>query len=145
MAEPKRAATGESSPIKASKPRAAKKPAARKVPRAEAAKAVAEVKDPDNPRVGSFRGVPLTLPAVLPASFAFDCMEIGESDASTMTDIRSIIVGLVGRDQWKLVRDKIAADGDPIDAVDPILEELIDSVTSPYGIDLGESSASATP
>lgn len=143
MAQPKRAAAKVPPP--SPKRPAAKKPPARKVPRAEAAKAVAEIKDAEKPRTGSFRGVPLTLPPVLPASFAFDCMEIGEAEGSTMTDIRAIIVGLVGVDQWKQVRAKIAADGDAIDAVDAILEELIDSVTAPYGINLGESSASATP
>jgi hypothetical protein len=105
---------------------------------------VQEIKNPDKPRTGTFRGIALTLPPVLPASFAFDAMEIGEGDGSTLTDIRGLVVGLVGLDQWRLIREKIKADGDPIEQVDPILEELIDSVTAPYGLDLGKSSASAT-
>lgn len=121
-----------------------KRAAPRKVPRAEAEKAVAEIKNPAKPRIGSFRGIELTLPPTLPASFAFDCMEIGEGDGSTLTDMRALVVGLVGADAWKLVLDKIRADGDPIESVDPILEELIDSVTAPYGMNLGESPASAT-
>lgn len=130
-------------PPAAPKPTAKKTPP-RKIPRAEAAKAVAEIKNPDKPRVGTFRGIELTLPPVLPASFAFDCMEIDESGRSTLTDVRAIIVGLVGVDQWRQIREKIKADGDPMESVDPILEELIDSVTAPYGLNLGESPASAT-
>jgi hypothetical protein len=143
MPQSKRAAASEPPPLTPPAPKRATR--ARKVTRAEAEKAVQEIKNPDKPRVGTFRGIELTLPPVLPASFAFDAMEIGEGDASTLTDIRGLIVGLVGLDQWRLIREKIKTDGDPIEQVDPILEELIDGVTAPYGLDLGKSSASATP
>ncbi len=115
----------------------------RKVTRAEAEKAVAEIKD--GPKAGDFRGIALTLPPVLPASFAFDALEIEVSGGMALKDVRSVLVGLVGEDQWRAIREKIAADGDPIDDLSRIMEELVSALFEPYGVTLGEFGASDTP
>src|SRR5688572_21242141 len=103
-------------------PKAATKAAAKKNgagPR-KVTRADAEIKDgPDKPKPksGDFRGVPLTLPPVLPASFAFDALEIEVAGGMELKNIRHLLVGLVGEEQWQAIREKIAADGDPIDSV----------------------------
>ncbi len=109
--------------------------------RAEAAKAIVEIKA--ERKRGTFRGITLDLPPVLPASFAFDAIEIEASGGMELGDVRRLLVSLIGTDQWRTLRDKIAADGDPIDDVGPIMEELLKALFDPYGVSLGESSASA--
>lgn len=126
---------------------AAKKPAPRAAPkkrvsREEARKAVEEIKAPSKHAV--FRDIKLVLPPVLPASFAFDSIEIEATGGMHLGDIRRLIVGILGEQQWATVRQKIADDGDPMDNLATIMEELLEAVFAPYGMTLGESSASAT-
>jgi hypothetical protein len=112
----------------------------KRVSRAAAEKAVAEIKN--GPQHSDFRGIRLTLPPTLPASFAFDALEIEEAGGMELKDIRRLLVGLLGEDQWRTIREKITADGDPIDDVGKIMEELLDAMLSPYGVSLGEPQAS---
>lgn len=107
-----------------------------------AEKAVAELAD--KPREGVFRGITLTLPPQLPAAFAFDLAAVqAAGDATSLAHAYRLIVGQIGETQWLTIRDKIAADGDPMDNMGPLLEEILDAITSPYGMEPGEPSASA--
>lgn len=134
--------TGKPAPLQPPKPRAAKKNGAtpRKVSRAEASKAVADLKD--KPRKGVFRGVEFELPAMLPASFVFDIGEMMADGGIDFGLIHRLMVGVITPESWRLVRDKIAADGVGFDQLDTLIGELFDAVMNPYGMDLGESSAS---
>ena len=115
----------------------------RKVSRAEAQKAIAEMKD--TPPVGDFRGVKLTLPAKLPATFIFDVAEMqADEDGTDLAVMHRLMVGLLGDDQWRAVRRKVADDGDSLDDITPLMEEMFGAVTGAYGVELGESEASAT-
>ncbi len=109
--------------------------------RAAVQKAINETKN--KPKVGVFRGVKLTLPAVLPASFAFDAMEIEVAGGMQLADIRRVVVSLAGEDGWRQVREKVAADGDPMDAIGDLMTELLTAIFEPFGVSLGESPASA--
>lgn len=116
--------------------------APRRVPRAEAQKAIADMRERD--RVADFRGVKFTLPPKLPATFIFDVGEMQAGDGTDFGAVHRLMVGLLGAEQWRNVRDKIAADGDAMDDMLSLMEELFDSVTKPYGVELGESEASVT-
>lgn len=125
----------------------AKPPAANgKTSKPAATKAVAAVAElSDGPRLGIFRGIALTLPPQLPAAFAFDLAAIqAGGDATSLGHAYRLIVGQIGEEQWITIRDKIAADGDPMDRMGPILEEILNAITEPYGMEPGEPSASAS-
>src|SRR4051812_6175469 len=119
MPQPKKgAATNGSSP---------KKPT-----RAQAAKAIAEMKD--KPRTGDFRGVKLTLPAQLPATFIFDVAEMQADETGTdFAVVHRLMVSLLGDEQWRAMRRKIAEDGDSLDDITPLMEEMFGAVTDAYG------------
>lgn len=120
----------------------AKRPA-RKPTRAQAEKAIAELKD--KPRTGDFRGVKLTLPAQLPATFIFDVAEMqADEDGTDFAVVHRLMVGMLGDKQWRAMRLKIAQDGDSLDDLTPLMEEMFEAVTAAYGVDVGESKASAT-
>ena len=108
--------------------------------RAQAEKAIAELGD--KPRNTTFRGVKLTLPSKMPATFAFDVAEMQAGNGTDLGVLHRLMVGFMGDDQWRAVRDKIASDGSPMDDLGDIITELFDSLTSAYGVSLGESSAS---
>lgn len=116
--------------------------APRKVTRAQAQKAIAELKD--KPKTGEFRGVRFTLPPKLHASFLFDVGEMQAGDGTDFSAVHRLMVGFLGVEQWRAVRDKIAQDGDGIDEAGELMEELFASITDPYGMAMGESEASAT-
>lgn len=99
--------------------------------------AVAELSDA--PREGDFRGTKLTLPPKLPATFALDMAEVqaGEGGADMGPTYR-LIVGLIGTEQWRTVRDQIAKTGESMEELGEILKDLIEAITSPYGVGPGE-------
>lgn len=114
-----------------------------KTPKRAAQKAVAELAD--EPRKGEFRGITLTLPPQLPAAFAFDLAAVqAAADTTSLAHAYRLIVGQIGETQWLTIRDKIAADGDPMDNMGPLLEEILNAITEPYGMEPGEPSASAS-
>lgn len=135
MPQPKKAAA-------ATKPRPAKSNGSgpRKVSRAEAQKAIADLKD--KPRNGEFRGVKFELPSTLPASFVFDVGEMMDDGGIDFGLVHRLMTGVLGAETWRQIRDKIAADNTGFDQMDDLLVELFDAITQPYGISLGESSAS---
>lgn len=111
--------------------------------RAQAAKAIAEMKS--KPRTGEFRGVKLTLPDQLPATFVFDIAEMQADETGTdFAVVHRLMVSLLGDEQWRAMRRKIAEDGDSLDDITPLMEEMFGAVTDAYGVELGESEASAT-
>lgn len=124
-----------------------RKPAVRKPPakvsRAAAAKAVADMKD--KPKKGDFRGIALTLPAQMPAVFVFDVAEAEEAlrDGQGFGPLRRLMIGFIGEDQWRAVRQKIADEQQTLDDLGEIVDELFASIFAPYGVTAGKSSASA--
>lgn len=107
-----------------------------------AGKAVAELSD--EPRIGAFRGVPLTLPAKLPATFALDMAEVQASEGGEdLGPTYRLIVGILGHAQWVAVRNVIGEAGDSMDQIGDIFAELLGAITEPYGVTPGESEASA--
>ena len=121
---------------------AAKKPATKKpAPATAASVAVAELAD--EPREGDFRGVTLTLPAKLPATFAMDLAEVQATRDSDLGPTYRLIVGVIGPRQWGAIRDKLADDGDDMEALGEVFGEILTSVMAPYNTTPGESPASA--
>src|SRR4051794_10912922 len=104
MPQPKRAPAKKPPPLTPPKTPAAKTTAPRKVSRAEAAKAVADLKA--KPRKGSWRGVQFDLPPMLPATFAFDVGEMMADDGLDFGLIHNLMVGVVGADAWRAMRAK---------------------------------------
>ena len=101
----------------------------------------------DTPRLTTFRGIALTLPPKMPAVFALDMAEIQAQDPDNV-DLGStyrLLVGLIGQDQWRKVRDKIGEDGDSMDDLGAVLTEIMGAITGAYDAEPGESSASAAP
>src|ERR687889_1501312 len=101
----------------------------------------------DAPRLTTFRGIALTLPPKMPATFALDMAEIQAQDTETV-DLGAtyrLLVGLIGHAQWRKVRDKIGEDGDSMDDLGAVLTEIMSAITGAYDAKPGESSASATP
>lgn len=93
----------------------------------------------DVPREGDFRGTKLTLPPKLPATFALDLAEVQAGEGgSDMGPTYRLIVGLIGAEQWRTVRDQIAQTGESMDGLGEILKDLIEAITAPYGMSPGE-------
>lgn len=121
----------------------AKKPANGKGAKAAAEAALAELENA--PRLSTFRGVALTLPPKLPATFALDMAAVQASEGeNNLGPIYNLLVGSLGVEQWGKVREKIAQDGDSMDDIGEILQELLEAITAPYNMEPGESPASAT-
>jgi hypothetical protein len=101
----------------------------------------------DEPRSASFRGIELILPPKMPATFALDMAEIQAQDPDNV-DLGStyrLLVGLVGEQQWRRIRDKIGEDGDSMDDLGAVLTEIMGAITGAYDVESGESPASAGP
>lgn len=140
MPQPKQAAAKKPPPLTPPKAPAAKTNGARKISRTEAAKAIADLKA--EPRKGSWRGVQFDLPPMLPATFAFDVGEMMADEGLDFGLVHNLMVSIVGADAWRAMRAKIAEDGVGFDQLDDLLAEFFAAVMEPYGMDLGESSAS---
>ena len=99
--------------------------------------------EPKAPQAKSFewRGLVFKLPAQLPATIAFDMAEIEDGGLGPLF---GFLTRLLGKDQMQQVRDKLDADGDVLDDLDKILTELMDGALDPFGLGLGEASASPT-
>jgi hypothetical protein len=114
-------------------------PAVRKA----AASAAAKAEVAPQPKTADFRGVSIPLPPSLPGTFAMDLAEMEATGDQQVGTLYTLVVGIVGTDGWRLLRDKIAEDGDGIDDMGQVIAELIDAITAPYGVESGESAASA--
>ncbi|MES2867618.1 MAG: hypothetical protein V4703_12820 [Actinomycetota bacterium] len=124
-------------------PAVAKKPANGKTPAKAAKAALAELADAS--RISHFRGVALMLPPKLPATFALDMAEVQASQGQQeLGPTYTLLVGLLGRGQWRKVRDKIAEDGDSMEQIGDVLQEVFKAIMDPYDVTPGESPASAT-
>jgi hypothetical protein len=131
-------------PENSARPKTKKAPP-RKPARAAAEKAVAEMKQtPRKPRKGDFRGVEFTVPADVPASLSFDLAEITADGGIDFGELRNLMVTLMGAEAWRAVRRKLREGTQSVDDLGDIVTELFNAVLAPYGVDLGEPSASAT-
>lgn len=93
----------------------------------------------NEPREGDFRGVKIALPPKLPATFALDMAEVQATQGGAdMGPMYRLIVGLIGSEQWRAVRDSIATTGESMDDLGEILKDLVVAVTAPYGMEPGE-------
>lgn len=109
-----------------------------------AVQAVAELSD--HPRIGVFRGIALTLPPQLPATFALDMAEVQASQGGNdLAPTFRLIVGILGQAQWVTVRNKIGEDGQTMDDIGDVFSEILSAITDPFGVTPGESAASVTP
>lgn len=105
-----------------------------------AAQAVAELSD--DPRLGVFRGIALTLPPKLPATWALDMATVQAGASAGSHDLGPtyrLFVGVLGVQQWIKVRNKIGEDGQGMDEIGEIFSELLGAITAPYGVSTGES------
>jgi hypothetical protein len=109
--------------------------------RAQAQKAIAELSS--KPRKSDFRGLALTLPPILPATFGLDMAELQASEGhNNLGPMYRLVVGVIGEEQWQAVREHIADRADTMDDIGAIYEELLAACTEPYGVTPGESEAS---
>lgn len=125
----------------ASKTTARKPAAARKAAAGKPAAQAAAAEKSGEPRSITWRGLNLTLPATLPGTLYFDLAALEDESASLAAQMR-LLTGLIGDDQLRQVRDKVAADGIGFDEVADAIVELMDDVLGAYGLDQGEADAS---
>lgn len=119
-------------------------PANGKATSSAAVQAVAELSN--DPRLGVFRGIALTLPPKLPATWALDMASVQAGASAGSNDLGptyQLFVGVLGVEQWIKVRNKIGEDGQGMDEIGEIFSELLEAITAPYGVTTGESPASA--
>lgn len=112
---------------------------ARKAAPRKGAAAVAETNG--HARTIDFRGTTLTLPKVLPGTLYFDLAELEDNGGDLSTQVR-LLDSLIGTDQVKVVRAKIAEDRVPLDDMVQVISDLFDSAFAAYDVTPGESSAS---
>jgi hypothetical protein len=105
----------------------------------KAAAAVAETKD--EPRTVDFRGLTITLPAVLPGTLYFDMAAL-EDDSDSPAAVINLLGSLVGPDQIRAVREKVAEENIPFSEVETALWELFNAVLGAHAVTPGESPAS---
>lgn len=126
----------------ASDAKPARRSPAKKAParpsRAAAEKAAADTTD--GPKLTTFRGIALTLPAQMPAAFSFDIAEVqfDLAEGNGLGGLHRLMVDFLGPDQWRTVRRKITEDGEAIDELGAIVTELMDAIVDPYGADAGK-------
>lgn len=113
---------------------------ARAPKRARAKQAAAETQD-TGPRTIDFRGLALTLPDTPSAALLLDLGELEDGDPG-LGVIRRILIGLIGEQQLRQVRDKIVADEVPLADGETVLMDLLSAAMNAYGSSLGEASAS---
>lgn len=88
------------------------------------------------PKSFNWRGIDLELPDKLPATIAFDMVDI---EKGGLAPLLGFLTRLLGDEQVQIVRAKLDDDGDALDELDEILTELMDGALSPFGLGLGES------
>jgi len=123
---------------------ATRKPANGRAPKRAAEVAVAEIAN--TPIYGMFRGITITLPGRLPATFTLDLAEV-QGKQNDLGPAYRLLVSILGEGQWSELRDKVAADdtGDgEAEGFAGVLGELIASVVGAYNMEPGESQASET-
>ncbi len=135
MTTPKTKPASAKTPARANP--AAKKPPARPS-RAAAEKAIADMKD--KPKMSTFRGIELMLPAQMPAAFSFDIAEVqfDLAEGHGLSGLHRLMVDFLGPEQWRTVRKKITEDGEGIDELGAIVTELMGAIVDPYGGDAGK-------
>lgn len=92
------------------------------------------------PKSADFRGVTLTLPPELPGELIFDLAALDR--ATGPGPIVELLETLLGVEQVRQVRAKVAEEKVPFSAVDGVLLGLISDIVDAYGTSTGESSAS---
>lgn len=121
---------------------AARKPAAKRPTAKPASKAAAARKEAAGEQpTADFHGVTITLPARMPASFPLRLGKLQHSnDEEGAGAIYALLRGLLSEDDLDAVMDKMDEVGGEFN---PLLQELIDTVTGAFGAEPGESNASA--
>ena len=101
----------------------------------------AQAEAADETKVYEWRGIELELPAKLPGDLAFAYADL-EASGESMGAIVSVVRSLVGEDNVRLVRNKIAEDGVALDEVNGVLAGLVNGAFALYGMAEGDSDAS---
>lgn len=110
-----------------------------KTPRGKGKAAAAAAEKTDELRTVDFRGLTLTIPAVLPGTLYFDMAAL-EDDSDSPATVINTLGSLIGPDQIRAVRGKVAEENIPFSEVDTVLWELFNTVLAP--MTPGESAAS---
>lgn len=112
-------------------------------PRSSRGAAARSEKGQDGPKRIDWRGLELELPEVLPGTLYFDFADLSENEDDPGAQLR-LLKSMVGDDQVRQVRQKIADDGVTFDEIGDVLGDLFESVFAAYGSTVGESEASPT-
>lgn len=115
-----------------------------KTSRAAAARAAAAAAEKGGSEITvRWRKLELVVPARLPLAVAFDLAEAEEdSGGLDQQTLFRVLRAVLGRDQFRQVRNAIADESISIDEGVDVLLDLFQTVTASYGLSPGESSAS---
>ena len=107
-------------------------------PAKKGAAAVAEKKP--EPKTVEVRGLELTLPDTLPATFAFDVAEM-QQEATVFAVIR-LLTTFLGSYQVVEIRGKVARGEVTDEELGDFLGEILEAIFEEFGLSLGEAEAS---
>ena len=102
--------------------------------KSKAAAAQAEAKP--EPKTVEVRGLTLTLPEQLPATFAFDVAEM-QQEATVFAVIR-LLTTFLGSDQVVEIRGKVARGEVSDEELGDFLGEILEAIFEEFGLSLGE-------
>lgn len=90
----------------------------------------------DEPTTIEVRGLTLTLPDKLPATFAFDVAEMQE--AATVFAVIRLLTTFLGGEQVVAMRSMIARGEVSDDDLEDFLTEVLEAILAEFGLSLGE-------
>ena len=102
--------------------------------------AAAQAEAKPEPKTVEVRGLTLTLPESLPATFAFDVAEM-QQEATVFAVIR-LLTTFLGSEQVVEIRGKVARGEVTDDDLGDFLGEILEAIFEEFGLSLGESEAS---
>ena len=104
--------------------------------KSKAAAAKAEKDEKDEPTTIEVRGLELTLPDALPATFAFDVAEM-QQEATVFAVIR-LLTTFLGSEQVVEIRGKVARGEVTDEELGDFLGEILEAIFEEFGLSLGE-------
>lgn len=106
-------------------------------PKKKGAAAAAKAEKKPAPTTIEVRGLTLTLPESLPATFAFDVAEM-QQEATVFAVIR-LLTTFLGAEQIVEIRSKIARGEVTDDELGDFLSEILEAIFAEFGLSLGEA------
>ena len=89
-------------------------------------------------RTVKFRGLDLSLPPALGSEVAFDYVELIEGEVAILPGSIRIVRSILGEEQWRSIRAKLASDGVEMEQLNEVLTELIKLVFGKYDLTAGK-------